>query len=254
MIFKKDCMLKAMIIDDEERATDALRLMIEKFISQIQQVIVCNDARHAAEMIVRHQPDLVFLDIRMPHISGFDLLKQLPNKEFKVIFTTAYNQYAIQAIRFSAFDYLLKPIDVEDLVQAVKRFTGSKENVVHQQVLFENMLQNMQVAAKADFRLALPSSEGVHFLFPNEVIRCEAVGNYTRFFAVGNRQYLASKTLGDYDELLTPYNFIRCHKSHLVNKSFISFVDHEGFIILKDSNRVEVSRRRKAEVLEALRY
>ena len=247
-------MLKAMIIDDEERATDVLRLMIEKFIPQIQQVFVCNHARQAAEMIHQYQPELVFLDIRMPHISGFDLLQQLPNKNFKVIFTTAYNEYAIQAIRFSAFDYLLKPIDVEELIQAVKRFTGTREGLFHQQVLFDNMQQNIHAGGKTDFRLALPSREGVHFLFPNEIIRCEAVGNYTRFFATAGRQYLSSKTLGEYDELLTPYNFIRCHKSHLVNKGFIAFIDHDGFITLKDESRVEVSRRRKAEVLDALKH
>lgn len=246
-------MLKAMIIDDEERATDALRLMIEKFIPEVQQVFVCNDPRKAAELIHLHQPKLVFLDIRMPHISGFHLLQQLPNKNFKAIFTTAYNEYAIQAIRFSAFDYLLKPIDVEELVQAVQRFISSHEGELHQKELFDNMVQNMNSTTKTNFRLALPSSEGVHFLFPNEIIRCEAVGNYTRFFASGKRQFLSSKTLGDYDELLTPYGFIRCHKSHLVNKNFISFVDHDGYITLTDSSRVEVSRRRKAEVLSALK-
>jgi len=115
-------MLKVLLIDDEERATDALRLMIEKTVPDIKQVFVCNDPRQAAEMIHVHQPGLVFLDIQMPHLNGFELLEKMPNKNFKIIFTTAYNEYAIQAIRFSAVDYLLKPVDMEELQNSVQRF------------------------------------------------------------------------------------------------------------------------------------
>ncbi|HSK12037.1 MAG TPA: response regulator, partial [Phnomibacter sp.] len=121
-------MLKVMLIDDEERATDALRLMIEKTIPEIGLVTVCNDARLAAEMIHKVQPALVFLDIQMPHVNGFQLLERLPNKNFKIIFTTAYNEYAIRAIRFSAFDYLLKPVDMEELRDTVQRFLQSAED------------------------------------------------------------------------------------------------------------------------------
>lgn len=245
-------MLKAMIIDDEERASDALRLMIEKFIPQIQQVLVCNDARKAGEMIHIHNPSLIFLDIRMPYLSGFDVLQNLPNKKFKVIFTTAYNEYAIQAIRFSAFDYILKPIDVEELIQGVTRFI-SQDETFHEHALYDNMLMNMNSGDANVFKLALPTKEGIHFLFPGEIIRCEAVGNYTRFYVENKKQFLISKTLGEYDDLLTPFNFIRTHKSHLVNKNYISFIDHDGFIILKDSSKVEVSRRRKENVIEALK-
>jgi two-component system, LytTR family, response regulator len=227
--------------------------MIEKYVSQISQVMVCNDPRLAPAMIHQLQPDLVFLDIRMPHVSGFDLLMGIPNKNFKVIFTTAYNEYAIQAIRFSAFDYLLKPIDAEELLNSVKRFTITQEDLVHQEQLLDNMVQNFNAGNKSGFRLALSSRDGVCFVYPHEIIRCEAVGNYTRFYVSDNRQYLTSKTLGDYEELLLPCDFIRCHKSHLVNKKFISFIDHEGYITLKDSSKIEVSRRRKPEVLQALK-
>ena len=246
-------MIKVIIIDDEERASDVLRLMIERLIPEIQQIFVCNDAQYAAEMIHQHNPSIVFLDIRMPHLSGFDVLEKIPIKDFKIIFTTAYNEYAIQAIRFSAFDYLLKPVDAEELIQSVKRFTEFNEEAEHQQKLFANILYNMNVRSSDEFRLALPTREGVHFLNPNEIIRCESIGNYTRFFVSGKRQYLSAKTLGSYEELLVPFNFIRTHKSHLVNKQYISFINHEGFIVLQDSSRVEVSRRRKEEVLEALK-
>jgi len=246
-------MLKVLLIDDEERATDALRLMIEKAIPAIKQVMVCNDSRKAADMIHNYQPGLVFLDIQMPHLNGFEVLEKMPNKNFKIIFTTAYNEYAIQAIRFSAFDYLLKPIDIEELQMAVHRFLESNEDYKQQYELLKNIMHNIQAPSADEFRLALPTKDGVHFLRPSDIVRCEAVGNYTKFFVTGNRTYMISKTLGEYDTLLTPQNFIRTHKSHLVNKKFISFIDHDGFAILKDNSRVEVSRRRKEEVMAALK-
>ena len=242
-----------LLIDDEERATDALRLIIEKMVPEIKQVRVCNDSRKAAELIHAYQPGLVFLDIQMPHLNGFELLEKLPNKNFKIIFTTAYNEYAIQAIRFSAFDYLLKPIDTEELQLSVQRFLESQEDYRQQFDLLKNIMHNIQAPSADEFRLALPTKEGVHFLMPNEIIRCEAVGNYTKFYTDKNRTYLISKTLGEYDALLSPHNFIRTHKSHLVNKKFISFIDHDGFAVLKDNSKVEVSRRRKEEVMIALK-
>lgn len=246
-------MLKVLLIDDEERATDALRLMIEKAVPAIQQVMVCNDARKAAEVIAGCQPALVFLDIQMPFMNGFELMEKIPNKNFKVIFTTAYNEYAIQAIRFSAFDYLLKPIDVEELQGCVQRFLESSEDYQQQYDLLKNIMHNIQAPSPDEFRLALPTKEGVHFLRPAEIIRCESLGNYTKFFLDSGKTCLISRTLGEYDVLLAPYHFIRTHKSHLVNKKFISFIDYDGFAILKNNTRVEVSRRRKDEVLQALK-
>jgi len=252
-LFKHNFMLKVLLIDDEERATDALRLMIEKAIPAINQVMVCNDPRKAADMIIAFQPALVFLDIQMPHLNGFELMEKIPNKNFKIIFTTAYNEYAIQAIRFSAFDYLLKPVDVEELQGTVQRFIESNEDYRQQYDLLKNILHNIQAPNSGEFRLALPTKEGVHFLQPADIIRCESIGNYTKFFMQNGRNYLISKTLGEYDALLSPHHFIRTHKSHLVNKKFISFIDHDGFAVLKDNTKVDVSRRRKEEVMQALK-
>jgi two-component system LytT family response regulator len=246
-------MLKVLLIDDEERATDSLRLMIQKTIPEIGQVMVCNDSRKAADIIHNFQPGLIFLDIQMPHMNGFELLEKMPNKNFKIIFTTAYNEYAIQAIRFSAFDYLLKPVDIEELQSSVHRFLESHQDYRQQFELLKNIMHNIQAPSAEEFRLALPTKEGVHFLVPQEIIRCESSGNYTKFFATNNRQYLISRTLGEYDVLLAPYHFIRTHKSHLVNKKYISFIDHDGFVVLKDNSKVEVSRRRKEDVMIALR-
>ncbi len=246
-------MVKALLIDDEERATDSLRIMIEKMVPEIEMIKVCNDPRIAAKVIHEFQPGLVFLDIQMPHMNGFQLLEQMPNKNFKLIFTTAYNEYAIQAIRFSAFDYLLKPVDIEELQASVQRFLQTTQDYKQQYDLLKNIMHNIQAPSQDEFRLALPTKEGVHYLQPGDIIRCEAVGNYTKFITRDGSQYLTSKTLGDYDSLLTPHKFIRTHKSHLVNKHFISFIDHDGFAVLKDKTRVEVSRRRKEEVMELLK-
>ena len=246
-------MLKVLLIDDEQRATDALRLMIAKTIPEIGEVMVCNDSRQAAEKIHAFQPGLVFLDIQMPHLNGFEVLEKIPNKNFKIIFTTAYNEYAIQAIRYSAFDYLLKPVDMEELQAAVHRFLEGHEDYKQQYDLLKNIMHNMSATSTEEFRLALPTKEGVHFLLPADIIRCEALGNYTRFYVTSGKNYLISKTLGEYDTLLSSQNFIRTHKSHLVNKKFISFIDHDGFAVLKDNSKVEVSRRRKEEVMDALK-
>jgi two-component system LytT family response regulator len=246
-------MLKVLLIDDEQRATDALRLMMLKTVPEITDIAVCNDSREAAEKIHSFQPGLIFLDIQMPHLNGFELLEKIPNKNFKIIFTTAYNEYAIQAIRYSAFDYLLKPVDMEELQSAVHRFLEGQEDYKQQYELLKNIMHNMSVNSTDEFKLALPTKEGVHFLFPADIVRCEALGNYTKFFVTSGKSYVISKTLGEYDTLLTPQNFIRTHKSHLVNKKFISFIDHDGFAVLKDNTRIEVSRRRKEEVMEALK-
>lgn len=246
-------MLKVLLIDDEQRATDALRMMIVKTIPEIDEVMVCNDARQAAEKIHQFQPGLVFLDIQMPHLNGFEVLEKIPNKNFKIVFTTAYNEYAIQAIRYSAFDYLLKPVDIEELQAAVHRFLEGQEDYRQQYDLLKNIMHNMSAPSAEDFRLALPTREGVHFLQPQDIVRCEAIGNYTKFYTPSGKSYLISKTLGEYDILLTPQQFIRTHKSHLVNKRYISFIDHDGFAVLKDNSKVEVSRRRKEEVMAALK-
>jgi two-component system LytT family response regulator len=243
--------ITALLIDDEVRATDSLGLLISNFVPEINSVHACNDASRAAQVIHDLSPDLIFLDIRMPYMSGFELLDRIPNKNFKVIFTTAHDEYAIKAIRFSAFDYLLKPVDVEDLIHATTRFLNARESTAHQQELFRNFSSNLQHQGNR-FRLALPSKKGVLFIYPEEIDRCEAEGNYTRFFLTNGQQHVTSKTLGEYDELLSSHGFIRTHKAHLVNKVAVSYVDHDGFVVLKDNQKVEISRRRKKEIIAAL--
>lgn len=241
-------MLKALIIDDEPRASGILELMIGRFVPEIERSWCCNDARQAAAMIHDLKPDLVFLDIRMPYMDGFEVLSRIRDKRFKIIFTTAYHEYTLQAIRFSAFDYLLKPVDVQDLINAVQRYLASRDELNFQPEQLRNALANLQTNMPEQFRLAVPTREGIHFFLPTEIVRLEAMGAYTQIHLAAKRQHLASKSLGEYEELLGEHGFVRTHKSHLVNRAFVSFLDHEGFVVLRDGTRVEVSRRRKEEV------
>jgi two-component system LytT family response regulator len=245
--------LKALIIDDEPRASGLLQLMLGRHVPEVGRIWVCNDARQAAPMIQELQPDLVFLDIQMPFLDGFGVLEQIHNRRFKVIFTTAFSEYALKAIRFSAFDYLLKPIDPQELITAVQRYRASLDELAFQPEQLRNALNNLQAKTPDEFRLAVPSKDGVHFFMPNEIVRLEALGSYTQLHLMGGRRFLASRGLGEYEELLAPHGFLRTHKSHLVNRLFITFIDHEGYLILKDGARIEVSRRRKEEVMQAMR-
>ncbi|TNE60449.1 MAG: response regulator [Bacteroidetes bacterium] len=246
-------MFKALIIDDEPRASGILQLMIERFVPEIERIWVCNDAREAAPMIHDLKPDLVFLDIRMPHLNGFDVLDQIRFRHFKVIFTTAYGEYTLQAIRFSAFDYLLKPIDPRELIATVERYRASLDDLAFQPEQLRNVLNNLQAESPDQFRLAIPTKDGVHFFQPAEIVRLEALGSYTQLYLTGGQRFMASKGLGEYAELLQEHGFVRTHKSHMVNRLFVSFIDHDGFVVLQDNSRIEVSRRRKEDVLRAMK-
>ncbi len=246
-------MLRALIIDDEPRASGILQLMIERFVPEIERVWCCNDARQAAATIHENKPDLLFLDIRMPYLDGFEVLNQIRDKHFKIIFTTAFHEYTLQAIRFSAFDYLLKPVDVQELIATVQRYIAHRDELNFQPEQLQNILRNLKITDPNEFRLAVPSKDGVYFFRPSEIIRLEAMGAYTKIFLEGKKTFLASRSLGEYEDLLANYGFVRSHKSHIVNRLFVSFLDHEGFVVLRDGERVEVSRRRKEEVMEGLK-
>lgn len=245
--------MKALIIDDEFRSTDTLQLMIEKFVPAITQVKSCNHSPDAITIINNFHPDVIFLDIRMPHLSGFDLLERIKNREFDVIFITAFNEYAIKAIRFSALDYLLKPVDSEELINAVNRLLEKKKQKEQRDELLQNFFYNMKAGDLKQLRLAVNTAEGVYFLHPAEITYCEALSNYTKFYMQNGRHFITSRTLKEYTDLLLPYRFIRTHKSYLVNRAFVSFINPDGFIVLKDGTKVELSRRKKEEVIEKLK-
>lgn len=246
-------MIKALIIDDEPSAVNTLRLMLERYIPEIKDLRSTTDASEGVHLLKSFQPDLLFLDIQMPLMNGFEVLKHFPRINFKIIFTTAHDKYAIQAIKFSALDYLLKPIDADELREAFDRFLQREVVQLGEQALYNNLLHNINVKDQKDFKLALSTTEGTYFYHPEEIIRLEGESNYTKFFFTNKKTLLASKTLKDFEEILTEHGFIRIHKSHLINKKHVVNLTGDGLLTMMDSSKVEISRRRKEEVLENLK-
>lgn len=245
-------MIKALVIDDETVAAQVLQLMIERHVPQITELSVATTIAAAKELLRSFKPDIVFLDIVMPEANGFEFLTSLDAVDFEVIFTTAHDEYAIRAFRFSAFDYLLKPIDAEDLQAAVVRFVEKKQQLNLSTQLLHNLIGNLQNKDEAAFKLAVPSVTGTMFFATADIIRLESTGNYTRFFLQNQPEYLSSKTLKYYADILLQHNFLRVHKSHLVNKKYITNYHNEGAVALATNEVIPVSRQRRQEIKKCL--
>jgi len=247
----KNAMIRSIIIDDELHCIKALTKDLKENCSNVEVVASCPSAKEGVLAIKKIKPQLIFLDVEMPWMNGFEMLEMLEHIDFCIIFTTAYDKFAAKAFRISAVDYLLKPIDANDLKIAVQK---AEEKIMSSTgaVNIQNLLQNIRQPAQQQ-KIALPNREGYEFAQVNSILYCTAEGSYTKIIFNNKHTLLISKTLGEYDALLTPHNFIRTHKSHLVNRKFISFIDHDGFVVLKDNTKVEVSRRRKEEVMTALK-
>ena len=247
-------MIRILIIDDEVSAGNILKLLIEKHIPTEKEIRYCSNPQQALEILDSFRPTLLMLDIEMPHLNGFDLLNRIGTWDFDVIFTTAFDKYAIKAIRFSALDYLLKPVDIVDLQNAINRHIVKKQfPPSQQQELVGNLLTNLRQKDQSNFKLALNTMEGVFFFEPNDIIRLEGESNYTRFFFLNHKPILVSRTLKEYEDILLDYDFIRAHKSHLVNKRYVKSLDKEGLLWLTDGSHIVVSRRKKEEVLKELK-
>jgi two-component system, LytTR family, response regulator len=233
-------MKKALIIDDEQRTRELIAKMIESFDLGIEAIPRGENVKSGLEAIAAIQPDLVFLDIQMPDGTGFDLLKAVPEKNFEVIFITAHEEFAIKAIKFSALDYILKPVDPEELRAAVERALESMNAEVEPQQ-FEALQNNIQPNQKR--RLVLKTQESVHVVDLDQIIRCEADRNYTSFFLKEGRKILVSRTLKDYETLLTGHNFLRVQQSHLINLNYVDRYDkgNGGAVVMKDGSEVPLS-------------
>ncbi len=246
-------MINILIIDDEPAASNILRILIEKNIDCEKEIRCCNTPEAGLEMIEKWQPDLLMLDIEMPSMNGFDLLSKLDEHPFHVIFTTAYDKYAIKAIRFSALDYLLKPIDNAELKNSFERFFHThqlpQKNAGEQ---VDNLIQNLQQTQPTLFKLALSTMQGVHLLDTPDILYCEGVGNYTRFHIKDKPPILVSKTIKEYEELLHEQSFLRVHKSYLVNMQHIRMYEKEGMLKMSNGDYVVVSRRKKEEIKKLL--
>jgi len=246
-------MLKAVIVEDEKRSRETLAGLLKLYCKNIEIVAEAEDVRTGLEAIRNNDPDLVFLDIQMPDGSGFKLLESLEQINFDVIFTTAYDQFAIKAIKFSALDYLLKPIFPEDLLAAVKKAEekrlkpGSKEGI---KVLLENYRKPETDTPK----IVLSTSEKINVVNVKDIIRCESDNYYTMFYFTDGKRLMVSKTLKENEELLSSYNFIRPHKSHLINALYIKSFNKQdgGYIVMTDGSTVPVSRRKKEKIIEII--
>ena len=237
-------MIRTLIIDDEESAVNVVKLLLQKYVPEVNEIYTAIGAREGISAINKHKPQLIFLDIEMPLLNGFQLLEQFPGHSFEIIFMTAYDQYAIKAIRYSALDYLLKPVDTDELTAAISRFLD-KQHTNNTKKLYENLTYNINLPEKSSqYRLALTTTGGTFFYYCNEIIRCEAVGNYTRFVLKEKKPLVTSRTLKDYDDLLTEQNFLRVHRAHLVNVDYISSFSKEHEIKMQDGSVVPVSRRK----------
>ena len=249
-------MIKAIIVDDELGARESLSKMIEKNCKQLEVIAKADSAQAAFETITSKQPDLVFLDIEMPNGNAFDLLEKFKEINFNIIFTTAYDHYAIKAIKFSAVDYILKPIDPEELVEAVKRFEKKHQgqpNTLDKQ--FKTLLSNVRPENKLK-KVGIPDGDGLIFINLSDIVRCESDGNYTFFILTNGKKIIASRTLGEYEQMFTEDNFFRIHRSHLINLQHVKkYIKGEGgYVIMSDDSQVEVSRRNKNEFLEKLSH
>ncbi len=242
-------MFKAVIIDDESKARNALKNLIAKHCSNIVVIAEADCVKAGIETIKANYPDIVFLDVQMPDGTGFDLLEQLGDVDFKVIFASAYDKFAIQAFRFSAIDYLLKPVEPDMLIEACSKLTGDNR-ITEINKKLEVLLNNRNSFEK----IALPTLDGINFVNIKEIIRCESDNNYTNIFLTGGRKFIVSKTLKEFDEMLSPFNFFRIHKSHLINLNYLQKYNkgEGGYVIMEDGSELEVSRRRKDDFIRAL--
>jgi two-component system, LytTR family, response regulator len=245
--------IKALIIDDEVTALQTLSLMIKHYAPGITTIKTTTDPYEGLLLIKQFKPQLLFIDIQMPLMNGFELLKNVEQFDFSIIFTTAHDEYAIDAIRFSALDYLLKPIDADELQNAFKRFLEKQNGSIVAEPLYTNFMYNLNVKDKKDFKLALPTLQGTFFYKPEDIIRLQGEGSYTKFFFADKTSLLTAYTIKNYEDILFRYGFLRVHKSHLVNKTHIVNYMTDGMLTMSDTSKVEISRRRKEDVMEVLK-
>lgn len=239
-------MIRCILIDDEKNALEMMEWLLKTYCPQVEILDMCHSAEQGIESINKHKPDVVFLDIEMPRMNGFDMLEQFDKLFFDVVFCTAYDQFAIKAFKYSALNYLLKPVDPEDLKATVQRIEERKTIPTREQ--FKLLLQNIQQHTKATpQRIALTTADGLIFVPTAEIIYCEAESNYTNVVLDGGKKILVSKVLKDIDEALSGPDFYRVHSSFLINLNRIKkFVRGDGgYIIMDNDATVSISRSRK---------
>lgn len=242
---------RVVLVDDDPYALLSLRELIQQE-PGMEIAGEFNDAHAALTFLSGFTPDLLFLDIQMPGLSGFDLLDRLGSQTPEVIFVTSFNQYAIKAIKYSALDYLLKPVSATDLRDALGRFRKRAEKL-NTQTRLANLRHNLDSGDEAEFNLVFLTKQGDRHFRASEIIRCEADSNYTRIHLDGGKKFLASKTLSDVEHMLEADHFLRVHKSHIINTSHVRHLTSGDEVVMSDESTVQISRRRLQEVKSLLR-
>lgn len=246
--------LKALLIDDEKHCIETLRYEVQRNCPQVEIIGTASSGKEGIEMIKDLDPDLIFLDIEMPGMSGFEMLRSLEKVDFDVIFVTAYDQYALQAFRCAAADYLLKPVIGDQLVEAVGRVDNKSAGTTDTRLQLEALLYNLKEGMKSP-RIALPAGRGMDFVEAADIIYCNAESNYTHIILTGNRKYTLSKTLKDVESMLEAFNFFRVHQSYLINFSFLQryIRDDGGYVVMSDGKHIPIAKRRKEEFSQRLK-
>ena len=245
-------MHKAIIIDDEPYCCEILAAMLEADCPKVQIVSVCKNGEEGLAAIREFNPNLVFLDVEMPRMNAFQMLEQLSSIQFHLIFTTSYDQYALKAIRFSAIDYLLKPIDRDELKKAVQKVEQRIQVPVQQQL--EVLMQKLTQPSQRITKIALPTIDGLQMISINTIIFCESDDNYTKLFLNSGKRLLVTRSLKEIEEMLESYSFLRVHRSYLVNLNEIEkYIKGEGgYLMMSDGSNVDVSKQRKEALLRKL--
>ena len=244
-------MIKAILIDDEVHCLDTLSMLIHDYCPEVQVMEQCISAKQGLAAIEKHQPELVFLDIEMPKMNGFELLEQFDQINFAVVFTTSYDQYAIKAIRFSALDYLLKPIDIKELINAVHKVQAQRHLPSSEQ--FQMLMNQVKHRDNGFNKIAVPTLEGFELIPAADLIRCEADDNYTHLFLRDKKKITACRTLKEMEEQLHDFSsFLRVHHSYMVNlNEVLKYIRGEGgYLVMSDGSTVNVSRSRKDALLK----
>jgi two-component system, LytTR family, response regulator len=244
-------MIRTIIVEDENKARETLVNMLGMYCPSVDIVDQADCVEKGVKSINYNNPDLVFLDIQMPDGTGFDLLKKLKDQNFKLVFTTAFEEYAIKAFKFSAIDYLLKPIDPEDLVKTITKIERIIEDE-NNQIKLKALLENIETISTEVKKIVLKTAESIHIVKVKDIIRCESSSNYTSFFFRDGKKLLVSKTLKEFDEMLSDYGFFRVHQSHLVNTQYITSFEKSdgGFLAMSDDSKIPVSYRKKESLLK----
>jgi len=247
--------IKCIILDDEQHCIDTLRWQLEKYTTNVEVINTFNSPITALEFIKSNTIDLLFLDIEMPEMNGFDVLKQLKSIDFGIIFTTAYDEFAVNAFKASAIDYLLKPIDKTDLITAVQKAESNKGKSImadQMEILYDTINHNNPVKE----RIAVPTQEGLHFIKLKEIIYCISDSNYTHIHLTDGKEILVCKTLKEIEALLANEGFLRIHNSHLISLQKIEQYTRGdgGYVIMDNQKMLSVSRSRKEALLNVFGY